>query len=1007
VKTTVKAHLLRSTLLAALSVVPGAIGSAYAQQTVPTTTTATPGPQEDEGNVVIVTGSRIPQRNLETTNPITQLTAEDIAIQGVTKVEDLTNQLPQVFATQGSAVSNGASGTAEVSLRGLGAGRTLVLIDGIRMPYGSDSSSAADLNTIPGAMIERVEVLTGGASSVYGSDAVSGVVNFIMRDQFEGLRVDAQYGFYNHENDTDQGDLRNTIAGRGLTNPAQFKLPDDNVTDGYGKEISLIVGSSLPDNRGNVTAYATYRVNDPVLQAARDYSSCSFGAGLNAVNRNGTNVANSRPGQAANTLFTCGGSGTSYPGQFLTDTGVYTINTTTGNTFRPFANATDQYNFGPLNYYQRPDERYALGAFAHYDISDNVEAYAQLMFSDYKSTAQIAPSGNFFSTAELNCGNPLFGPGMATAFGCSAADVTNDATVSAYIARRNVEGGGRQDTFDNTSLRMVGGLRGGIFDTGWNYDVYAMYAKTDSTRSYLNEFSVTRLTRALDVVDTDPGPGVAAACRSVVNGTDPACVPWDVFRIGGVTQAALDYLQVPLLRTGQTTQQNVTAVVNGDLPITSPFAQTPIAMAMGVEYRRDFIERITDVSFQTGDGAGQGGPTLGFKGAANDVLDAFLETKIVLAENQPFAERISLDASYRHSSYGTGTKTETYGAGLDWAPVQDVRFRGSYAKAVRAPNIIELFSAQGPGLFDMADDPCDRNDPAGDGIAPSAACFGSNPWQTTLANASASTFSSPAGQYNGLFGGNPNVGAEEGETKTLGFVLEPSFLPGFNMSVDYFDISVTNLISTVGSATTVGRCYTLTPDPAACSLITRNPNNGTLWLGSGQVSDLNQNTAGSLDTKGFDFNAGYEFEVGSFGDLSLNLLATKLDAYNGGCEGLYGAGICGTPNPEWRGRLRGTWSTPWNLELNGTIRYFGSVDYAGTTAATAPDFSLDSQTYLDISGSYQLFENTRLRAGVNNVLDREPPLSRFTGAGFGNGNTFPQVYDSLGRWVFMGVTVDF
>ncbi|KAF0184642.1 MAG: TonB-dependent receptor [Alphaproteobacteria bacterium] len=967
----------------------------------------TPAAPEEETDAIIVTGSRIPQRNLETTNPITQLTAEDLSIQGATRVEDLTNQLPQVFATQGSAVANGASGTAEVSLRGLGAGRTLVLIDGVRMPYGSDTSSAADLNTIPGAMIERVEVLTGGASAVYGSDAVSGVVNFIMRDNYEGLRVDAQYGFYQHENDTDQGDLRNTIQRRGTTNAAQFRLPDDSVVDGYGKEVSLIFGASSPDGRGNVTAYATYRTNDAVLQKDRDYSACSLGAGLNGVNRDGTNIANSRPGQPANTLYTCGGSGTSYPGLFLTQTGNFTIDTTTGNTFRPFANATDQYNFGPLNYYQRPDERYALGAFAHYEISDNIEAYAQLMFSNYKSTAQIAPSGNFFSTATLNCGNPLFGPGMATAFGCSAADIAADTPVSAYIARRNVEGGGRQDTFDNTSYRMVTGLRGDLGESGWSYDVTAMYAKTDSSRAYLNEFSVTRLTRALDVVDTDPGAGVTAACRSAVNGTDTACVPWNVFQIGGVTQAALDYLQVPLLRTGETEQQILTASVAGALPITSPFAETPISLALGIEYRRDYMERITDVSFQTGDGAGQGGPTLGFKGAANDVTDLFAETQIMVAENQPFAHQISIDASYRHSSYGTGTKTETYGFGADWAPVEDIRFRGSYAQAVRAPNIIELFSAQGPGLFDMADDPCDQNDPASDGIAPAAACIGANPWQTTLANASSATFSSPAGQYNGLFGGNPNVGAEEGKTKTYGFVFQPSMIEGLSLSVDYFDIEVTNLISNVGAATTVSRCFSATPNLASCALITRNPNNGTLWLGAGIVSDLQQNTTGALTTSGYDFNAAYNFDIGSLGGMSVSLLATKLEEYNGGCEGLYGAGLCGTPNPEWRGRFRATWTTPWDLELNGTIRYFGSVDYAGTTATTAPDYSLDSQTYLDIAGNYQMFDNTRFRAGINNVLDREPPLSRFTGAGFGNGNTYPQVYDALGRWVFMGITVDF
>lgn len=977
--------------------------------------------QDDDEEAIVVTGSRIPQPNLETTSPVTSLTADDITTQGVTRLEDMTNQLPQVFATQGSAVSNGSSGTAEISLRGLGSGRTLVLINGVRMPYGSDATSAADLNTIPGAMVERVEVVTGGRSAVYGSDAISGVVNFIMRDDFEGLRVDAQYGFYNHENDSDQGGIRTTIAGRALTNPSQFRLPDDNVTDGYSKEVSFIFGASTPDDRGNVTAYMTYRSNDAILQGQRDYSSCALGAGLNAANFNGAGQA--APGTPAGTQFTCGGSGTAYPGTFIGVNGTRTIDATTGNTFRPFVAATDQYNFGPTNYYQRPDERYAFGAFSRYEINESIEAYASAMFSDYRTVAQIAPSGNFFSTSQFNCGNPLMTAAQAGLFGCTAGQIAGDTLatpqyVAGYVARRNVEGGGRQDSFRMQSFRTTIGLRGPIGDS-WAYDLTAMYSRNSSNRQYLNEFSVTRLQRALDVLDADPGPGVDPQCRSVLDGSDPNCVPYDVFalpnapQLNGVNRgpsaAALAYLSVPLLRSGETTQQLVVGTLTGELPITSPWAETPAALSVGAEYRRDFLSRITDVSFQTGDGAGQGGPTLGFPGANSDVFELFAEGRFVLAENQPLADQISLDGAYRVSNYSNDSDSETYNVGLDWAPTQDIRFRASYAQATRAPNVIELFSAQGPGLFDMADDPCDRLDPAGDGFIPDndARCEGAAAYQVTDAQATGGLLSSFAGQYNGLFGGNPNVGSEEGTTLTYGFVLQPRFIPGFSLSVDYFDIEVTNLISTEGAANTVAACYATVPDPVACARITRNPANGTLWIGSGIVSDLNVNTANALTTSGYDFNANYAMGMGSLGDANFALIATKLEEYNGGCEGLYGAGLCGTPNPEWRGRFRATWETPWDLDLIGTVRYYSEVEYAGTTVATAPDFTLESQTYLDLAANYTLGENTRFRAGVNNVLDREPPISRFVGAGFGNGNTFPQVYDSNGRYVFMGVTVDF
>jgi outer membrane receptor protein involved in Fe transport len=306
-----------------------------------------------------------------------------------------------VFAAQNSSVSNGASGTATVNLRGLGSTRTLVLVNGRRLPFGSPLDPAADLNQIPSPLVERVEVLTGGAASIYGSDAVAGVVNFIMQQNFEGIRLEAQYSFYQHNNDYGtNGNLREVIAGRAATNPTQFRLPDDNVDDGYGKQLSAMMGLNSADGKGNITIYATYRNNDEVLQGNRDYSACSIG------------VANA-------TGFTCGGSGTASPGRLLslaggTFTGADLV-ANSNNSFRAYSGATDQYNFGPLNFYQRPDERYSLGAFGRYQLTEQIEAYAELMFTDYQSTAQIAPGGVFFGGGTtqsggylIGCDNPFF-----------------------------------------------------------------------------------------------------------------------------------------------------------------------------------------------------------------------------------------------------------------------------------------------------------------------------------------------------------------------------------------------------------------------------------------------------------------------------------------------------------------------------------------------------------------------------------------------------------------------
>lgn len=954
--------------------------------------------QEANVEELVVTGSRLPQPNLVTTSPVTQVTGADIDTAGVTRVEDLVNQLPQAFAGQNASVSNGATGTATVDLRGLGSVRTLVLVDGKRMPYGSplQGGSAPDLNQIPGQLVERVEVLTGGASAVYGSDALSGVVNFIMRKNFEGVEFDAQYSFYMHHNDYDgPGNLRTVFARRAATNPLQFQAPDDDVVDGKGYEYNMIMGVNAPDGKGNVTAYLGYRNNDAVLQANRDYSACTLGAGFGA----------------GGTEFTCGGSGTAFPGTF-TDFATFNFTLDASNNFRPFVAATDQYNFGPLNYYQRPDERYVLGVFGNYEISDSLEVYSQLMFMDYSTVAQIAPSGNFFSTATINCDNPLMSASQRTAIGCDAAEIASGATTDLFIGRRNVEGGGRQSTLRYQSYRGVLGFRGNITD-GWDYDVSGQYSRVQLSSVYLNDFSVTRLGRAMDVV-VSPTTG-APVCRSVVNGTDTTCVPYNVFRLDGVTQAALDYLQIPLVLTGATVQTVVTAAVTGDLGtigVQSPWADRAVQLAFGAEYRRDGLETTPDTSYQTGDGAGQGGATLPVSGTT-EVYDVFAEVQVPLIEDMPFAKLVSMDAAYRWSDYRRGDSTNTWKVGADWAPVEDLRFRGSFQKAVRAANVIELFTGQGFNLFDLDGDPCG---PAQ--TATLAQCVATG---VPAARYGTAGLDSPAGQYNFLQGGNPDLAPEEGETTTFGVVFTPSFVPGLNFSVDYFKITVDGLVSTFGALNVLDACYQLNIQ-AQCARINRNAN-GQLWVGTGFVEDLNTNIGG-LETSGIDVVANYGLDLETFGlsdkgRLSFNLVGTYLkelvidpgplvDAYD--CAGYYGNQCSDNapPNPEWRHRFRVTWQTPWNMEFSGTWRYFSEVTIYQDPPTTnvRPDRTLEAQNYFDLSGNWQVRDNARLRFGMNNILDRDPPLSAIVGT-TGNGNTYPQTYDALGRYVFIGLTANF
>jgi outer membrane receptor protein involved in Fe transport len=658
-----------------------------------------------------------------------------------------------------------------------------------------------------------------------------------------------------------------------------------------------------------------------VLQRDRDYSACSL---------------DSNPTES----FACGGSATSFPGYFYTPQGIFTIDQTTGN-FRLFNEATDLYNFGPTNHYQRPDRRYVLGAMGHYELHESADVYTQLMFSDYESIAQIAPGGNFFDTSVINCDNPNLVGTQAAQLGCDDADdpdadlAGNQAIVPLYIARRNIEGGGRQDRFQNTSFRAVLGVRGALSEA-WDYDAFVQYSKVIADTSSNNYFHKTRLARALDVVDQgvyedDPALLGTPVCRSVIDGTDPNCVPWNPFSIGGVTPESLAYVQVPGMQAGKITQQVYSAMVTGDLGaygIQMPTASESIKVAFGVESRKDKLSNVTDDPSSQDLLSGTGGPTIGIDGGT-EAFDVFTEIRLPLVQGAPFADQLGAELAYRYSDYDPLT-TDTYKVGLDWAPVQDVRFRASYQRAVRAPNVVELFTAQGFNLFDLPGDPCGaeligtageatREDCLANGVPadvfdrPDGADLDTKP-------DGRQRLDSPAGQYNFLQGANIPAGLipEKSDTYTYGVVIQPSFLPKLAMSIDYFDIEITDALTPRGADQTLQGCL-FGRDPVSCSFINRTEQ-GLLWQGDGHVVDLNTNI-GSLTTKGIDLNVGYTgVELGAFGELSFNMVGTYLDelVYDTGipatipleCKSRYSGALCGVPNPEWRHHFRVGWESP-------------------------------------------------------------------------------------------------
>ncbi|MEI6737388.1 MAG: TonB-dependent receptor, partial [Pseudomonadota bacterium] len=800
--------------------------------------------------------------------------------------------------------------------------------------------------------------------------------------------------FYNHKQDDGSG-VAAMIRARAISNTAQFKIPGNIGSDGKINDINLLMGGNFANGKGNATVFFNWKKEDALLQSERDFSACSIG---NAT-ATGANTIN---GVAFGAGFRCGGSGTSYPGRFFVATpGQRTVADAAGTT-RAYVAGNDQYNFGPLNYFQRPSERYGFNASANYDVSNAAKVYSEFSFHDDHTVAQIAPSGMFGFDASganaISCANPYLSASWRNDLGC----VGTTGTAEALIFRRNVEGGGRQDDIRHTSYRMVIGVKGD-FLKNWNYDVFVQDAKVVYQETYKNDFSIARSGLALDAVRDASGNIV---CRS-----GPPCSPYNIWQLGGVSAAALAYLATPGFQKGSTEQQVQGASINSDLGEYGwkmPSAKNGVGVAFGVERRVEKLTLDTDTEFSTGDLAGQGGPTIGL-GGAYTVKEIYGEIRVPLIEGAQFAELLSVNGSARNADYSYGPKTNSYGLGMEWSPVKEIKGRASYQKAIRAANVIDLFTAAGIGLYDNAADPC--------GPSRTSTLAQCQRTGITAAQYGTALLDSPAGQYNALFGGNLALKPEESKSRTIGAVFQIG--RNFTASLDYFQIEVEKVIGSVPAGTTLANCLALN---TGCGLIHRD-RLGTLWaLPTGYIDANNQNLGG-LKTSGYDISADYIYNLPSYGNLKVNFTGTLLktnetepikDLGKYDCVGYHGPN-CGVPSPKWRHKVRVSWDTPWNIDIAGTWRHIDKVDQEGTstnpqlqnTGIAPADKTLSERNYFDLAASWAVSKKFTVRGGINNLFDKDPPLSGLVGAGFGNGNTYPQVYDALGRRVFLNATYKF
>jgi outer membrane receptor protein involved in Fe transport len=972
--------------------------------------------QDSDADVeeVIVTGSRIIDPNVISSSQIAVVDGQDIIDAGITRVEDFLNDMPQVSPGQSITNSNGSNGTATVNLRNLGCARTLVLLNGRRMvPGTTGGGSCADLNTIPTLLLKKVEVLTGGASSVYGSDAVAGVVNFVLDDEFVGFKAAYSHGFYNHENDNSK--LQKLQKSYGYAN-----APSDVQTGDTGK-FSMAFGGDIDGGKGHVSAFFEHTDTKPMLQGEFDISACALSGGTGR----------------------CGGSSTIPPGRWA-DFGGYTGAGFTnidpsvtrldlkveGNNFVPRDGQT--YNYNPTNFFQRPDDRINMGFFGKYEITDNAEVYLDFTSMKSESNAQIAYSGTFGNITHLPCYNGLLSaqqykvachdwigmggshaPNFAT--GAEALSYINglDAAVAAgtivdyraplYSLKRNVEGNPRQGIQTYKSYNTTLGLRGDINDD-WSYDIYYQNSDVNYANEYRNDLSVIAINRAVNVVNVAGVP----TCVAKLQGIDANCVPYNLFQGGlpgdagiqGVIdggQTAQDYLAKSTFINGDGKQKILSGYVAGDTGFTIPGAPSSVSLVVGFETKEFAADFRPDTATKMGDRSGSGGATLPI-GGMYDVDEFFMEVGI------PVTNDLSVDAGFRSAEYSTGSETDSTKIGVYWTVNDNVSLRASFQTAQRHASISELFSAVSDGLVDLDNDPCSIQQNGSAATATQAQCA-----NTGLAASLYNTdLNSPADQYNIKGGGNPKVAPEESESITIGAVITPESIPGLTLTVDYFDITVEDGIGTVSAKTALDKCIS-TGTAQYCGLINRMPGTGSLWLSGGYISQQLTNI-GEETTTGVDVIFDYDMDT-AYGPLTIQGVTTMLDTADIieipgskaiSCAGNWG-GSCGkNPQPEVSGKYKATLTTEYDMDLSLGLRYLGE-----TTDLNSNKIDFDARTYVDVSAKYSATDNLMVTFGINNLFDDEPGYTSDAGTAPGNGNTFPGYFDAFGQYIFLNLTLQY
>jgi outer membrane receptor protein involved in Fe transport len=989
-----KASLLAGTIMAgAMFAAP-----AYAQ----TETAEVSESTTEVADAIVVTGSRIADSNLQLANPVVSISAEEFSLQAPASVEQVLRDLPGSAPGVGAQVNNGNGGVATFNLRGLGSNRNLVLLNNRRV-VPSTLGSVVDLNVIPIALIERAEVLTGGAVTTYGADAIAGVVNFSTKQDFEGVNITMVNGI------TERGDGR------------QFRI------DG-------VIGGNFGDGRGNVVVGLGYTKTEPVLQGERQ---------IGLVSRGSTCAAGlSNDACTALQVGSAQGSATATPASLLSPlptTGAFAGGAQFGGS--AITPGLADFNFNPLNLFQAPLERYNIYTQGSYEIAPGIETYAEAFYTRTTVVTELAPTGTFFSPLEVPLNNPFLTATMRDQL-CSfagiadcAAAISSGREITTLLGRRFTESGPRRNDNNSNVFQITAGVRGALTDT-LSFDVFGQYGQADRRNTASGGALGARVQQALRATST-------TACRDTAGG----CVPLNLFGPdGSITPQMLAFIGVPTSTFVETSFESVQGIISGDLGFSSPFAESPIGIAIGAEYRRYAGLTFGDLPTATaGAILGAGGAVQRTEGSFHS-NEIFGEVIVPLVEDKPFAHLLQLDGGFRYSDFNTTGGNWTFKGGAQWAPIEDIKFRAAWTRAIRSPNIGELFSPANTVLNNLAVDPCQGASGTANATV-TALCAAQLAAVGTPAGRLGSIPAPIAGQINVTGGGNPALQPETATTWTAGAVFQPRFLDGFVASVDWYRVNVRDAVSSPTVSDVVNGCFGQSnPNFALCQLIRRDSITGGLSGSPASVQGvlLFGSNLGFIQNEGVDFTANYTHELGDVVlDWNVNANHTMRNRFQSQpasfireCQGFYSVSCDGAMIPDWSFNMRTT-ARYEGVDVSLLWRYISGFEYepretiggapltttqnpAGQTVVGSFGSAnparivggyreIDSFNWFDLNVGFSVTEELRLSLLVENLFDRgAPDVGNTIGStSFNSGNTFPSVYDALGRRYTLTLGVQF